>query len=189
MRHAFATIMGEESLKEMLLVVLLSAIFFAFLLATVFIVLQKIHTGNSVTDDDVRQEFSIERYRPMFRLIDDSDFELSDSSVSGPSQLRRFRAERRSLFRVYLRDLGADHARIVGSMRKLLVESNLDRPVLARALYRCQFMFALATASIEFKLSWQALGIGTVDLQPLFSAVECLQLQLSDMRFVQAVSQ
>ena len=173
----------------MLLAVLLTAAFFVILLATVFMVLQKIHTGNSAADDDVRPDFSFERYRPMFRLLDESDFEFIHSGVLGRSQLRHFRAERRSFFRVYLRDLRGDHARILGAMRNFLVESNLDRPDLAKALYRCQFMFALAMVSIEFNLLRQAMGIGTVDVRSLFSAVQGLQLQLSDMKFVQAVSQ
>jgi len=124
-----------------------------------------------------------------FRLLDKSDCEFLHSGVRGRTQLRSFRAERRSLFRVYLRDLAADHTRILTAMRNLLVEYNLDRPDLAKALYRCQFMFALAMVSIEFNLLRHAMGIGTVDVRSLFSAVEGLQLQLHDMVFVQAVSQ
>ena len=169
--------------------VIVSGILFVLVLATVFIVLQKIHTGNADADD-VEQECFIERYRPMFRLLDESDFAFIHSGVPGRSQLlRHFRAERRSLFRVYLRDLGADHTRIVRAMHNLLVESNIDRPDLAKALYRCQFTFGLAMLSIEFSLFRYALGIGTVDVRSLFSAVEGLQLQLQDMMFVQAVSE
>jgi hypothetical protein len=91
------------------------------------------------------------------------------------------------LFRVYLRNLGADHARIVGAIRDLLVQSQLDRPDLAKALFRCQLMFALAMISVEFKLQLHAVGIGTVDVRSLIAAVEGLQLQLQDMVFVQAV--
>ncbi len=61
-----------------------TGLFFVLILATVFIVLQKIQTGNSAAEDDVRQEFSFERYRPMFRLLDESDFRFIDSGVLGP---------------------------------------------------------------------------------------------------------
>jgi hypothetical protein len=91
------------------------------------------------------------------------------------------------LFRVYLRNLGGDHARIVGAIRDLLVQSQLDRPDLAMALYRCQCLFALAMISVEFKLFLHALGIGTVDVRSMVAAVEGLQLQLQDLVFVQAV--
>ncbi len=94
------------------------------------------------------------------------------------------------MFRVYLRDLGADHTRIVMTMLKLLVESNLDRPISTwqRHSIAASSCLELAMVSIEFSLLRHALGIGTVDVRSLFSAVEGLQLQLQDMVFVQAVS-
>jgi hypothetical protein len=84
--------------------------------------------------------------------------------------------------------LAADHARIVGAIRELLAQSDLDRPDLAKALYRCQFVFALAMLSVEWNLLRHALGVGTVDVQALVGAVEGLQVQLQDMLFVQAVT-
>lgn len=153
----------------------------------VFMVLQKVQTDNSVPAEVLSQDCLTARYRPMFRLLDESDCGFIASGFPGRANLRRFRAERRSLFRVYLRNLGADHARIVGAMRELLVQSQMDRPELAKALYRCQLMFALAMISVEFKLLLHAMGIGTVDVRSLVAAVEGLQLQLQDMVFVQAV--
>jgi hypothetical protein len=171
----------------MIPVMILAAGFFLMAFAVVFMVLQKIQTDQSVTTELLSQESLVERYRPMFRLLDESDCEFIASELPGSSELRRFRAERRSLFRVYLRNLGADHARIVGAIRDLLVQSQLDRPDLAKALYRCQCMFALAMISVEFKLFLHALGIGTVEVRSLVAAVESLQLQLQDLVFVQAV--
>src|ERR1039458_2613187 len=163
----------------MLLLITITAVFFLMVLAAVFIVLHKIRTGNSVPPE--AQEFSIERYRPMFRLLDDSDCEFIITESPAHSHiLGRFRAERRSLFRVYLRNLGADHARIVAAIRNLLIESDLDRPDLAKALCRCQLMFALAMVSIEFKLLLHAMGIGTVEVRSLVAAVEGLQRQFED---------
>ena len=99
-------------------------------------VLQKIQTDHSVPAQILSQDRLVDRYRPMFRLLDESDCEFIAAGFPGKSEMRRFRAERRSLFRVYLRSLGADHARIVGAIRDLLVESQLDRRDLAKALYR-----------------------------------------------------
>ena len=171
----------------MILLMTITAAFFLMALAIVLMVLQKIQTDHSVPAEILSQDCLVARYRPMFRLLDESDCGFIAAGFPGKSNLRRFRAERRSLFRVYLRNLGADHARIVGAIRDLLVESQLDRPDLAKALYRCQLMFALAMISVEFKLQLHALGIGTVDVRSLVSAVEGLQLQLQDMVFVQAV--
>jgi len=171
----------------MILLIATVAAFFLMALAVVFMMLQKTQTDNSVRAEVLSQECLTARYRPMFRLLDESDCGFIASGFPGNANMRRFRAERRSLFRVYLRNLGADHARIVGAIRDLLVASQLDRPDLAKALYRCQLMFALAMISVEFKLQLHALGIGTVDVRSLVAAVEGLQLQLQDMVFVQAV--
>ena|SRR5581483_8784081 len=171
----------------MMLLIVTMATFFLMALAVVVMVLQKVQTDNSVPAEVLSQECLMARYRPMFRLLDESDCGFIASGFPGRANLRRFRAERRSLFRVYLRNLGADHARIVGAIRDLLVASQMDRPDLAKALYRCQMMFALAMISVEFKLLLHTVGIGTVDVRSLVSAVEGLQLQLQDMVFVQAV--
>lgn len=171
----------------MMLLMITMATFFLMALAVVVMVLNKVQTDNSVPAEVLSQDCLTARYRPMFRLLDESDCGFIASGFPGSSNLRRFRAERRSLFRVYLRNLGADHARIVGAIRDLLVASQLDRPDLAKALYRCQMMFALAMISVEFKLLLHAMGIGTVDVRSLVAAVEGLQLQLQDMVFVQAV--
>jgi hypothetical protein len=171
----------------MIFLITTMAAFFLLVIALVFMVLQKLQSDSTVPAAVLTQECLAARYRPMFRLLDESDCGFVASGFPGNTNLRRFRAERRSLFRVYLRNLGADHARIVGAIRDLLVDSHLDRPDLAKALYRCQFMFALAMISVEFKLQLHALGIGTVDVRSLVAAVEGLQLQLQDMVFVQAV--
>jgi hypothetical protein len=171
----------------MMLLMITVGVFFVMALAVVIMVLQKIQTDNTVPAEVLSQDCLAARYRPMYRLLDESDCGFIASGSHGNANLRRFRSERRQLFRVYLRNLGTDHARIVGAMRDLLVESELDRPDLAKALYRCQLMFALAMISVEFKLQLHALGIGTVDVHSLVAAVEGLQLQLQDMVFVQAV--
>jgi len=171
----------------MILVTILTAVFFLMAFAVVYMVLQKIQTDQSVPAELLSQGSLVERYRPMLRLLDESDSEFVAAGFPGGAELRRFRAERRSLFRVYLRNLGSDHARIIGAIRDLLVQSQLDRPDLAKALYRCQCMFALAMISVEFKLFLHAMGIGTVDVRSLVAAVEGLQLQLQDLAFVQAV--
>jgi hypothetical protein len=169
-----------------LLIVVIAALA-VLVLAMVFMVLQKIQADDSAPSDLLSQESLSARYRPMFRLLDESDCGFVASGFPGNTNLRRFRAERRSLFRVYLRNLGSDHARIVRAIRDLLVQSQQDRPDLAKALFRCQMMFGLAMLSVEFKLVLHTMGLGTVDVRSLVTAVEGLQLQLQDMVFVQAV--
>ncbi len=171
----------------MILLLTTTAAFFLMALAAVFVVLQKIRTDNSVPAEILSEDCPAARYRPMFRLLDESDCEFIAGGFRGDSQLlRRFRSERRSLFRIYLRNLGADHTRIVTAIRNLMIESRLDRPGLAKALHRCQLKFAMAMISVEFRLLLHGMGIGTVDVRSLVAAVEGLQLQLQGMVFVQA---
>ena len=96
-------------------------------------------------------------------------------------------AARGTVHRSDLRNLGADHARIVAGIREALVESERDLPDLAKALYRCRVTFFWAMMLIEFRLQLHALHIGTVDARGLVAAVDGLQLQLQDLVFVQAV--
>ena len=171
----------------MILLILITATFCLMALAFVFMVLQNIQTDHSLPAESLSQDSLVARYRPMFRLLDESDCGIIASGFSGKSRLRSFRAERRSLFRIYLHSLGADHARIVSAIRDILVRSQVDRPDLAKGLYRCQLMFALAMISVEFKLQLHALGIGTVDVRSLLASVEGLHLQLQEMAATQAM--
>jgi hypothetical protein len=123
----------------------------------------------------------------LWLLGSDSESILAVVPEHSSALRRRFRAERRSMFRIYLRDLKADHARIVGAIRIILVESQCDRPDLAKSLHRCEFVFTLAMLSVEFRLLLHALGIGTIDARSLVEAVEHIRLQFEDMMFVQTV--
>lgn len=171
----------------MTLIIIPTAALLLMVLVAVGLALRKIQADNSVPAEVLSQDCLAARYRPMFRLLDESDCGFIASGFPGKANLRRFRAERRALFRVYLRNLGADHRRIVGAIRDLLVQSQNDRPDLAKALFRCQVMFTMAMLGVELKLQFHALGIGTVDVSNLVAAVEALQLQLQDMVFVSKV--
>src|SRR5690349_712023 len=110
------------------------------ILTATLMVLRKMQMA-AVLPSEVLQAFSAERYRPMSRLLDENDSDFILAGFQSRAWRRHFRAERRTLFRTYLYDLGADHARVVGAIRQVLVESQVDRPDLAKALYRCQFLF------------------------------------------------
>src|ERR1044071_6455020 len=58
-------------------------------------------------------EFSIDKYRPMLRLLSERDFEyLSMQAGSTPEIARRLRSERRKIFRAYLWNLVRDFNRL-----------------------------------------------------------------------------
>jgi hypothetical protein len=113
-----------------------------------------------------------DRYRPMLRLLSDEDLNFTPAN----SALRKkIRAQRREVFRGYLRCLTRDYALLLAGIRAIMVESNIERPDLTKALARNRIMFVLALCRIEANLQLHALGIGTVDVSGLVEALGALK--------------
>src|SRR5690242_18787345 len=88
-------------------------------------------------------ELSIERYRPMLRLLDSSDLEFLRSQPGyTPKMESNLRAQRCTIFRGYLRCLHMDFRRVCLALKLVMVQSHYDRPDLASALMHHQVMFA-----------------------------------------------
>ena len=87
-------------------------------------------------------QFTVQRYRPMERLFseDDGRFLAAQPGYS-PRMLQRLRAERRRIFRHYMRCLGRDFDRLHTAARFLLLASPDDRPDLVMALFRQRLVF------------------------------------------------
>lgn len=123
------------------------------------------------------------RYRPMERLLSEAD----DNMVAGNSALRRkFRAERRKLFRRYLKCLTRDYGCLLNGIRLTMVQSGIDRPDLLRAVARNRIYFALAICRIEYRLALHAAGLGTVDISGVVTAFETLREQMAAFAAVPA---
>jgi hypothetical protein len=132
---------------------------------------------NSVAQSNLRLPDAA-RYQPMLRLLSDQDMEFAGAN----SVLRgKIRARRRELFRGYLRCLTKDYARLLSGVRRLMIESGVDRPDLAKALAKNRLMFAVALCRIEINLQFHALGIGKVDVSGLVEALEALRDTISVM--------
>jgi len=115
-----------------------------------------------------------ERYRPMLRLLSDEDLEFV------PSHLRAtVRADRRMLFRRYLKCLARDYGRLLSGVRLAMVRSGIERPELARALAKNRLLFALALCRIEYRLTLHAAGLGHVDVSNLVEALDSLRGQVA----------
>lgn len=118
---------------------------------------------------------SIDRYRPMLRLLGDDDLDF----VAANRGLRRvLRARRRELFRSYLRCLARDYALVLAGIRMVMVQSGVDRPDLTRALVRNRVLFAVTMYKVELRLVLHAAGIGRVDISGLVDTLEALRAQL-----------
>lgn len=121
------------------------------------------------------------KYRPMERLLQEDDFRfLASQSGYSPQLGRRFRAERRRVFRAYLRSLKRDFAQVSLTFQALIVHSAEDRGDLAAGLIRQRMMFALGVLAIEGRLALHAAGLDTVrvDVRGMVGSLETLQGQM-----------
>jgi hypothetical protein len=128
-------------------------------------------------DLDWVDKFSINRYRPMQRLLSeaDSDFLLQECGYD-KRVMRAVLAQRRRLFRVYLRNLNRDFGRLHYAARLLLLDSPVDRPELAQQLVQMRVAFFWAVLGVHYRLVLHAAGIGNVDVRGLLNAVEGLRV-------------
>ncbi len=130
------------------------------------------------------------RYAPMLRLLDETEYRfLAAHPAFGKTRARKIRAERRQIFRSYMRCLGRDYARVCASIRMVMMESGVDRPDLAKALLRNRTIFTAALVGIEFRLALHACGLGTIDVSPMIASLEGMRRTLESLAGAGAVLQ
>ena len=130
--------------------------------------------------DDWEDTFSPSRYKAMERLLEETDYRyLNNQPGFGPHLENQLRDRRIRIFRNYINCLAHDFTRICTAIRKLMVESEIDRPDLAGLLMKQHFLFSLTILFIEFKLVLYTVGVGSVDGRDLVQALEnmCMQLR------------
>src|SRR4051794_14628140 len=130
----------------MILVLIISTTFYLALLTAIAVVLYRISLAGRrlpVTSEWI-DELSVERYRPMLRLLDGQDLEFLKAQPGfTPGMASKLRVQRCKVFRSYLRCLAGDFSRVCGAIKLLMLHSRRDRPDLAAALVRHQIIFAV----------------------------------------------
>jgi hypothetical protein len=172
----------------------MSVLTFAFLVlgvvgATILLMVRKLAGPATVSQCDPEwiSNFSVARYRPMMRLLDEADYAfLASQPGYSKKYINRLRAERRAIFRAYLRNLVRDFHRLHMAARMVLVYAPQDRSDLAVKLMRQRFLFMFAVVAIELRLVLHTLGIGTVDVRNLLSALDNMRLNIGDLADVQS---
>lgn len=125
------------------------------------------------------EELSLDRYRPMLRLLDPEELQKTASERGWtPAMAAELRRQRCRIFRGYLRCLRDDFARVSLALKLLMVQASYDRPDLAARLLRSQVQFGCAMVLVEARLALYRLGIGTVDVRALLSVFDGLRLEL-----------
>lgn len=137
--------------------------------------------GLPITTDWIN-ELSIERYRPMMRLLDRDEAEFLTGQLSHtPRMAARLRLQRCQIFREYLRYLSDDFRRVSMAMGILMVQSRYDRPDLARALVRRRFAFAMRLALVRVRLLLYCRGYCRVDGCALVQTFDGMRLDLQSL--------
>jgi len=163
------------------LVIAISIATGAALLLTVAMLIRKVaFSGGSlpVTAEWI-DELSIERYRPMMRLLDGGDLEfLRTQPGFTPKMMTKLRIQRCQIFRGYLRCLNADFGRVCAAIKLVMLQSRRDRPDLAGALMRHQVMFAAGIFGVQFRLFLYRWGLCGVDVTSLVKIFDMMRLEL-----------
>ena len=142
-------------------------------------------TLSSREDQDISLEeclvLSPGKYGPMGRLLQKDDFLFLSRQAGYSERLgRRFRMERRRVFRAYLRCLRKDFARVSLTFHTLILHSAEDRGDLAAALVRQRLLFAVGMLAVEGRLLLHAAGLNaiTVDVSGMVESLETMQSQM-----------
>jgi hypothetical protein len=127
-------------------------------------------------------ELSVERYRPMVRLLSEDDMRFVASQPGfTPKMAREFRAQRYKIVCSYLGWLQADFERVCTALRVLMLQSQHDRPDLAMVLMRQRAMFVAGMAAVRFRLILYRWGIAGVDVNLVMSVFDSLRLELRQL--------
>lgn len=153
------------------------------LLALVLLVRRSVASpGGLPLDAGWIDELSVERYRPMMRLLDDRDLEFLRSQPGfTPRMATRLRTQRCRIFRGYLRCLEGDFRRVCMAVKVLMLQSRHDRPDLAAALVRHQATFALSLAIVNVRVFAYRWGLGGVDVSSLVRSFDAMRLELRSL--------
>lgn len=128
------------------------------------------------------EDLSLERYRPMLRMLDGEDMEFLRSQPGfTPGMAAKLRMQRTQIFRGYLRSLETDFKRVCSAIKLIMLQCNHDRPDLAEALIRQQITFACAMASVRVRLLLYSWGLGGVDVTQLVKLFDSMRLELRSL--------
>jgi hypothetical protein len=135
------------------------------------------HAGS--LNRDWLYQLSVDRYRPMLRMLDEQDFRLLRTQPGfTPDMAERVRLQRCRIFRQYLGSLNSDFQQVVLALKMVMVQSSEDRPDLARVLVRMQILFALGVVLIRLRLFLYRWGLAKVDVSPLLGMFDFVREKL-----------
>jgi hypothetical protein len=126
-------------------------------------------------------EFSLDQYAPMLRLLDPSDIEfLKRQPGYHPGLAENLLRERRKALAGYLELMLADFNQLVKIGRLMLLNSHVDRSEFARTLLFEQIRFYASVGSIRCRLALTPLGFRVKRL-PLLESLANMSKQVREL--------
>jgi hypothetical protein len=126
--------------------------------------------------------FSLKSYAPMERLLDRNDLAfLASQPGYRPEIGKRLMAERRKVFRSYLRLLVRDFNQLIGIGKLMVVYSNQDQQEFARSLGRQQVKFYARVCALHLQLALYPVGWRAVDASGLLTALGAMRSRVQQL--------
>jgi hypothetical protein len=137
----------------MIFIILASALFIGLLLVLLKLTCHFASPQHLPVTAEWIDELSIDRYRPMMRLLDGEDFKFLQTQPGfTPKMATKLRIQRCQILRRYLNDLDEDFKRICIALKVVMVQAKQDRPDLASALVQSQMTFAYGMMMVQVRL-------------------------------------
>jgi hypothetical protein len=136
------------------------------------------------------EEFSLERFAPMERLLDPVDIKFVESQPGYHRSIgARLLRERRRAFVGYLDLLTQDFNQLMGVAKLMAVHSSEDRTDFAVALWRQQITFYLAICAVRCRVALYPLVRTGINVGNLVDSMAGLRRQIQELTVprVQAV--
>jgi hypothetical protein len=124
-------------------------------------------------------EGSLDRYRPMARLLSGEDAGFLRQQTSCPKVAARWERSRRRIIRLYLKELAADFNGLHAKARSLVAESPEQCAGLVPVLFRLQFTFWRALLLIELQLALGRLNAVKINPEGLVQTMEAMRREIS----------
>ena len=138
--------------------------------------------GSGVVSLEWLDEFAIDKYAPMERLLRETDYEfLSQQRGFEPAIAKRLMGERNRIFREYLRQLRVDFQRLVALADIMIVHSQEDQAPLVAEVWRQRRHFYWNLTVLEIRFLIAPLGAQVSGIKEVVAAVESMRICVNDL--------
>ena len=171
-------------------VIYVAVLLAATLLAALVFAFRRVWVGSQLpVTVEWMETLSVERYRPMLRLLNQEDISFLKSQPGFQASMAgRLRRQRCNIFKGYLQNLAADFQRTCSALKLLMLQAQHDRPDLAATLLRAQAAFACGLLEAYCRLALYRLGAASVDVSDLVRLFDCMQIELRSIAPVQGMA-